>query len=80
MNCGIASMARKVNLTRHLQEMHGRAEVTDRQPSVPAAALYLMKLRSAAHKLSTPRRRLAIAIEREAAAEIPQPVKIVCVD
>jgi hypothetical protein len=80
MNCGIASMARKANLARQLEEMHGRAEITDRQPSGTAAALYLIQLRSAARRISTPRRRLAIAIEREAGAETPQPVKIVCVD
>ena len=76
MNCGIAGMAKKVNLARQWQEALGQAEVTDRQPSAPAAALYLMQLRSAARKISTPKRRLAVAIEDEAEAETPHPVKI----
>jgi len=76
MNCGIAGMAKKANLARQWQEALGQAEVTDRQPSAPAAALYLMQLRSAARKISTPKRRLAVAIEDEAEAETPHPVKI----
>ena len=76
MNCGIASMAKKANLARQWQEVVGQAEVTDRQPSTPATALYLMQLRAAARKISPPRRRLAIAVEREADAENPHPVKI----
>ena len=76
MNCGIASMAKKANLARHWQEMVGQAEVTDRQPSTPAAALYLMQLRAAARKISVPRRRLAVTVEHETDAEHPRPVKI----
>jgi hypothetical protein len=76
MNCGIVCMAKKANLARQWQEALGQAEVTDRQPSAPAAALYLMQLRSAARKISTPKRRLAVAIEDEANAETPHPVKI----
>ena len=76
MNCGIAGMAKKANLARQWQESVGQAEVTDRQPSAPATALYLMQLRSAARKISTPRRRLAIEVEDEADAETPHPVKI----
>jgi hypothetical protein len=76
MNCGIAGMAKKANLARQWQEAAGQAEVTDRQPSTPGAALYLMQLRSAARKVSTPRRRLAVTVEHEADAEAPHPVKI----
>lgn len=76
MNCGIAGMAKKANLARQWQEVVGQAEVTDRQPSAPAAALYLMQLRAAARKISPPRRRLAVVVEREADAENPHPVKI----
>ena len=76
MNCGIASMAKKANLAKQWQEAVGQAEVTDRQPSPPGAALYLMQLRSATRKISTPRRRLAVTVEREADAEAPHPVKI----
>jgi hypothetical protein len=76
MNCGIANMAKKANLARQWQEVLGQAEVTDRQPSAPAAALYLMQLRSAARKISPPRRRLAVVVEQEADVENPHPVKI----
>jgi len=75
MNCGIAGMAKKANLAKQWQEALGQAEVTDRQPSAPAAAaLYMMQLRSAARKISAPRRRLTVAVEDE--AETPRPVKI----
>jgi len=76
MNCGIASMAKKANLARQWQEVIGQAEVTDRQPSAPATALYMMQLRAAARKISAPRHRLAVAVEEEADAETPHPVKI----
>ena len=76
MNCGIAGMAKKTNLARQWQEVIGQAEVTDRQPSAPATALYLMQLRSATRKISVPRRRLAVTVEPETDAETPRPVKI----
>jgi hypothetical protein len=76
MNCGIASMAKKANLARQWQEVIGQAEVTDRQPSAPASALYLMQLRAAARKISPLRRRVAVVVEHEADAENPRPVKI----
>jgi len=76
MNCGIANMAKKANLARQWQAVIGQAEITDRQPSAPAAALYLMQLRSAARKISPPRRRLEVAVEHEADTETPRPVKI----
>ncbi len=76
MNCGIAGMAKKANPARQWQEVIGQAEVTDRQPSTPASALYLMQLRSAARKISTPRRRLSVVVEHGADAENPHPVKI----
>ena len=69
-------MAKKANLARQWQEANGQAEVTDRQPSAPATALYMMQLRAAARKISTPRRRLAVAVEHETDAETPLPVKI----
>jgi len=76
MNCGIAGMAKKANLARQWQETIGQAEVTDRQPSASATALYLMQLRAAARKISMPRRRLSVVVEREPDAETPHPVKI----
>ena len=76
MNCGIAGMAKKVNLARQWQEVVGQAEVTDRQPAPPATALYLMQLRAATRKISPARRRVAVAVEREDEAENPRPVKI----
>ena len=76
MNCGTASMAKKENPARQWQEIIGQAEVTDRQPAGSANALYLMQLRSAARKISPPRRRLTLAVEHEAGAENPRPVKI----
>ena len=76
MNCGTVSMAKKANLARQWQEVIGQAEVTDRQPSAPATAFYLMQLRAAARKISLPRRRVAVVVEHEANAETPHPVKI----
>jgi hypothetical protein len=76
MNCGIARMAKKANLAKQWQETVGQAEVTDRQPTAPASALYLMQLRAAARKISPPRHRLAVTVEREAEVEAPHPVKI----
>ncbi len=76
MNCGIAGMAKKANLARQWQEAVGQAEVTDRQPSPSASALYLMQLRASSRKISPPRRRLAVTVEQESDADAPHPVKI----
>jgi len=76
MNCSIAGMAKKTDLARQWQEVIGQAEVTDRQPSAPAAALYLMQLRSASRKISVPRRRLAVTVDNETETGHPRPVKI----
>jgi hypothetical protein len=78
MNCGNPFMARKANVSRQLQEALGQADVTDRQPSDLVAALYLMQLRAAGRKISTPRRRVAVVTDR--VAQVPEPVKIICVD
>ena len=69
-------MAKKANLARQWQEVVGQAEVTDRQPSAPASTLYMMQLRAAARKISTPRHRLAVTVEHPTDAETPHPVKI----
>ncbi|MGD0745099.1 MAG: hypothetical protein ABSA45_08080 [Verrucomicrobiota bacterium] len=69
-------MAKKANPARQWQEVVGQAEVTDRQPTATATALYLMQLRAAARKISPPRRRLAVAVEHKDDAEKPRPVKI----
>jgi len=77
MNCGTGGMARKANLSRQMQELHGQAEITDRRPADLVTALYLMQLRANARTISQPRRRLAIVMEREPLAQMPQPVRIV---
>jgi hypothetical protein len=76
MNCISAGMAKKVNLAKQWQEVLGQAEVTDRQPSAAPTPLYLVQLRPAARKIPTPKRRLAVTVEREADMETPRPVKI----
>jgi hypothetical protein len=73
-------MARRANSSKQLQEIRGRAVINGRQPAVSIAALYSMQFRSAGRRVPMPKRRLAIAIECEPTAEIPQPVKIVKVD
>jgi len=76
MNCSIASMAKKANLARQWQEIVGQAEVTERQPSASATALYLMQSRTAARKISPPKHRLTVTVENETEVERPRPVKI----
>ena len=69
-------MARKMNALKLAQETRGQAAVTNRQP-VPQVALYLMQPRSETLKISTPRRRLHVAIDPEMPAEVSGPVKII---
>jgi hypothetical protein len=78
MTCGILGMAKKAKFSRHSQEMRGGTEVAHRQPHFPVATI-LIQLPAAAlaRKVSVPKRRLAIAVEREADADTPRPVKIV---
>ncbi len=69
-------MAKKANLAKQWQEMLGQAEVTDRQPSTPGAALYMMHSRTASRKISMPKHRLAVVVEDGTDIEKPRPVKI----
>ena len=73
-------MARKANTLTVLQEMRGQAQITNRQPVVEPAALYLMQVRTRALKIAAPRRRLRVAADAETRAEILHPVKIIHAD
>jgi hypothetical protein len=69
-------MAKKLKLMSLFQELAGRALVTNRKPSQPAAGVYLMQLRSLVGQNTLPRRRLTISVNLGKAQPQPHPVKI----
>ena len=67
-----------MNSLKLAQAVRGNASLTDRQPEVQLAALYLLQLRSPALKISPPpRRRLRVVVDAETRAQIEHPVKII---
>ncbi len=76
----LSGMARKANTLTVLQEMHGQAQVTNRQPAMEMAALYMMQVRTRALKVSQPRRRLRVFADAETRAEICHSVEIIHAD
>jgi hypothetical protein len=70
-------MAKKMNSLKLAQETLGNAAVTDRQPELQMAALYLIQSRSLALKILPPMRRLRVAVDAETRAQIEHPVKII---
>ena len=70
-------MAKKMNSMKLAQETRGNAAVTDRQPELQVAALYLMQSRQQMLRILPPRRRLSVAVDAETRAQIEHPVKII---
>jgi len=77
MNCSKILMARKMNSLKLAPEVHGGVTSANRRVELPITALYLMRSRPAALKVSPPRRRLQVADDAESLADVPQPVKII---
>jgi hypothetical protein len=69
-------MAKKVNVLKLAQLSRGQAEVTNRCPAPVPLALYLMQPRAPQWKMLPFRRRLPVAVDADASAEIEHPVKI----
>jgi hypothetical protein len=59
-----------------LQEIRGFAQITNRRPQVKPPGLFLMQLRSQAHRNGLPRQKLIIPITLQDPPDIPHPVKI----
>jgi hypothetical protein len=76
MNCGKNFMARKMNALKLAQEVRGQTEVTNRRLA-PQVTPYLMQPRMQTLKISSPKRRMQVAIEIEMRAETCDPVKII---
>lgn len=73
-------MAKNINALKIQQETRNNAPIAHRQPTPQANALYLMQMRAHGLKISASRQRLHLTIERDAKAEIPQPIKITHTD
>jgi hypothetical protein len=74
-------MAKNINALKIQQETRNNAPIAHRQPASPqGSALYLMQMRAHGLKISASRQRLHVTIERDAKAEIPQPIKITHAD
>jgi hypothetical protein len=69
-------MARKMNRLNLARAIPAASEISNRRPTPPVTALYLMQLRSHALKISPPTNRTRLAVH-EIHPEIPQPVKII---
>jgi hypothetical protein len=59
-----------------LQEIRGRAEITNRRPAPKQPGLFLIQLRSHVQQTTQPRRKQTIAISVLEAVETAHPVKI----
>jgi hypothetical protein len=71
-----SSMARKMNASKPCRDVRGQAEVTNHR-LVPQVAPYLIPPPPHTLKITSPKRRIQLAIEVEMRAEIPGPVKII---
>jgi hypothetical protein len=69
-------MAKKLKMMSLFQELQGRAQVTNRRPAQPSAAIYLMQLRAQNGATALPRRRLVISVDLNTIQPGPHPVKI----
>jgi hypothetical protein len=69
-------MATKMKLMKLLQEVRGRAQITNRRPSPRQPTLYLMQLRERSAQVQSPKRRLAVATDFKDSANTPLPIKI----
>jgi hypothetical protein len=74
-------MAKNINALKIQQETRSGAPIAHRQPAPPqGSALYLMQMRAHGLKISASRQRLHVTVERDAKAEVPQPIKITHAD
>jgi hypothetical protein len=74
-------MAKNINALKIQHETRSGAPIAHRQPAPPqGSALYLMQMRAHGLKISTSRQRLHVTVERDAKAEVPQPIKITHAD
>jgi len=74
-------MAKNINALKIPQETRNSAPIAHRQPAPPqGSALYLMQMRAHGLKISASRQRLHVTVERDAKAEVPQPIKITHAD
>jgi hypothetical protein len=80
MNCSINFMAKNINALKIQQETRNGAPIAHRQPAPQGSALYLMQMRAHGLKISASRQRLHVTVERDAKAEVPQPIKITHAD
>ena len=75
MNCGKKCMAKKMSALKYSPEFGGQVEVTNRRPASQMMP-YLVPFQPQP-KNYPPKRRLEIAIEVKAEAEVSSPVKII---
>ena len=69
-------MAKKLKLMSLLEELSGRAVVTNRHAVQPAAGVYLMQLRAHAGATGLPRRQIQIEVTLNPVQSQARPVKI----
>jgi len=80
MNCSVNFMAKNTNALKNLQENRSGAPIAQRPPVPPGNAPYLMQMRPHGSKITAARPRLYVTVERDAKAEMPQPIKITHAD
>jgi len=69
-------MAAKLKLMKFLQEARVQDEFTHRRPAPRSPLLYLIQMRSQAHQVVVPKRRLVIPVDLIGNDELEMPVTI----
>ncbi|HOC57291.1 MAG TPA: hypothetical protein PKI20_16855 [Verrucomicrobiota bacterium] len=69
-------MAAKVNVLKMLQEIRGRAAISNRLPAPRCPGLLLMQLRALGARSRLRPRKLSITIDPQQSAKAPDPVRI----
>jgi hypothetical protein len=69
-------MPKKMKLMPLFQELRGRAEISNRRPTVTGSGICLMQLRVNNIAAMLPRRRLVVSVKLDDTAFLPHPVKI----
>lgn len=69
-------MARKLNPSKLQRHNHAAAQIMNRKPAPPVAALYLMQLRAQGMKIPTPQGSTRLEVHDEIEEQSEQPVKI----
>jgi hypothetical protein len=70
-------MAKKVNLMALALENRRQSDPVSQWPAPVVPALYLMRLRTPRFRISPPKRKLPVAMDAEARAQVEHPVKII---